>query len=295
MTSEPVKSPVPQCEPFTVIGSGGVRLVGDRWAAPNPAGTVLLLHGGGQTRHSWSHTGQRLAQTGWDAIAMDTRGHGDSDWGAGPDDYEMESLVADLVSVVAAVGEKPVVIGASMGGMTALVGEGESGGLLRALVLVDVAPSIELAGIEKITAFMRSGMDGFDSLQDVADAIAAYNPHRRPPTNLDGLRKNVRLGDDGRWRWHWDPAFIAHNSREPDRGVMERAAFAARSIRVPTLLIRGAESDVVTAEGARELLGVIPGSRMVDVAEAGHMVAGDDNDVFCVAVEGFLRDLQPRA
>ena len=128
MTSEPIKSPVPQCEPFTVIGSGGVRLVGDRWAAPDPAGTGLLLHGGGQTRHSWARTGQRLAQTGGDAIAMDTRGHGDSDWGAGPDDYEMDSLVADLVAVVAAIGEKPVVIGASMGGMTALVGEGESAG-----------------------------------------------------------------------------------------------------------------------------------------------------------------------
>jgi pimeloyl-ACP methyl ester carboxylesterase len=295
MTSEPVKSPVSQCEPFIVTGSGGVRLVGDRWAAPNPAGTVLLLHGGGQTRHSWRRTGQRLAQTGWDAIAMDTRGHGDSDWGAGPDDYEMDSLVADLVSVVASVGEKPVVIGASMGGMTALVGEGESAGLLRALVLVDVAPSIELAGIEKITNFMCSGINGFDTLQDVADAIAAYNPHRKRPTNLDGLRKNVRLRVDGRWYWHWDPAFIAHNSREPDRGVMSRAAVAARSIRVPTLLIRGAESDVVTAAGAHELLGVIPGSRMVDVAEAGHMVAGDDNDIFCAAVEGFLRGLAPRS
>jgi pimeloyl-ACP methyl ester carboxylesterase len=291
MTSESVELTVPQRQPFTVMGAGGVRLVGERWPAPNRSGTVLLLHGGGQTRHSWSRTSQRLAQAGWDAIAMDTRGHGDSDWGTGPDDYEMDSLVADLVSIVMAVGEKPVVIGASMGGMTALVGEGEIGGLLRGLVLVDVVPSIELAGIEKITAFMRSGMDGFESLHDVADAIAAYNPHRKRPANLDGLRKNVRLGDDGRWHWHWDPTFIAHNSREPDRGVMERAAVAARAIRVPTLLIRGAESDVVTAEGARELLSLIPRSQMVDVADAGHMVAGDDNDVFSAAVEGFLRDL----
>ena len=180
------------------------------------------------------------------------------------------------------------------GRLTTPVGEGEIDGLLRGLVLVDVAPSIEVAGIEKITAFMRSGMDGFESLHDVADAIAAYNPHRKRPANLDGLRKSVRLGDDGRWHWHWDPAFITLNSREPDRGVMERAAVAARAIRVPTLLIRGAESDVGTAEGACELLSVIPGSRMVDVADAGHMVAGDDNDVFSAAVEGFLRDPEPR-
>jgi pimeloyl-ACP methyl ester carboxylesterase len=178
--------------------------------------------------------------------------------------------------------------------MTTLVGKGEIDGLLWVLVLVDVAPSIEVAGIEKITAFMRSGMNGFESLHDVADAIAAYNPHRKRPANLDGLRKSVRLGDAGRWHCHRDPAFITLNSREPDRGVMERAAVAARAIRLPTLLIRGAESDVVTAEGACELLSVIPGSRTVDVADAGNMVAGDDNDVFSAAVEGLFRDLEPR-
>lgn len=166
----------------------------------------------------------------------------------------MDSLVADLVSIVTAICEKPTAIGA--GCMTALVGEGEIDGLLRGLVLVDVAPSIEVAGVEKITAFMRSGMDGFESLHDVADAIAAHNLHHTqwPRTRL---------------------------------GVMEGAAVAARAIRVPTLLIRG-------AEGACELLSVIPGSRMVDVADAGHMVAGDDNDVFSAAVEGFLRDPEPR-
>jgi pimeloyl-ACP methyl ester carboxylesterase len=166
----------------------------------------------------------------------------------------MDSLVADLWSIVTAICEKPTAIGA--GCMTALVGEGEINGLLRGLVLVDVAPSIEVAGVEKITAFMRSGMDGFESLHGVADAIAAHNLHHTqwPRTRL---------------------------------GVMEGAAIAARAIRVPTLLIRG-------AEGACELLSVIPGSRMVDVADAGHMVAGDDNDVVSAAVEGFLRDPEPR-
>ena len=141
---------------------------------------------------------------------------------------------------------------------------------------------------------MFGHIHGFNSLEEAAEAVAACLPHRTRPRSPEGLKKNLRHRN-GRWHWHWDPAFIAHNCREPDRGVIERAAFAARSIRVPTLLIRGAESDVVTAEGASELLSVIPGSRMVDVAEAGHMVAGDDNDIFCVAVEGFLRDLQPRA
>ncbi len=278
-------------EPFEVTGAGGIRLVGERWHALAPVGTVLLLHGGGQTRHSWSLTGERLARNGWEAIAIDTRGHGDSDWGAGPDDYEMDSLVADFEAIVSEIGVSPVVIGASMGGMTAIVAEGENNGLTRALVLVDVTPSVETKGIERITAFMRSGIHGFESLEDVAQAIAEYNPHRKRTVNVDGLRKNVRLRQDGRWHWHWDPALIEHNGREPDRGVQARARAAARDVHVPTLLVRGAQSDVVSPEGAQELLTLIPGSRMVDVADAGHMVAGDDNDVFAVAVEEFLADV----
>jgi pimeloyl-ACP methyl ester carboxylesterase len=286
VTSSPTPTPV------TITGSGGVQLVGDRWEAQQSRGTVLLLHGGGQTRHSWANTGRRLSANGWNAVSMDTRGHGDSDWAHGPDAYGMDSLVADLIRTVGVLGEAPVVLGASMGGMAALITEGENPGTMRALVLVDVTPRLEPAGVEKITSFMRSGTEGFDSLEEVADAVAAYNPHRSRPRNLDGLRKNVRQRPDGRWYWHWDPAFINRESREPDRGIgRDRPREAARHVRVPTLLVRGQQSDIVSVEGARELMDLVPGSRMVDVAKTGHMVAGDDNDVFTEQVTGFLAEL----
>jgi pimeloyl-ACP methyl ester carboxylesterase len=268
----------------------GVRLAGEQWAAAPSKGVLLLLHGGGQTRHSWKRTAARLAQAGWTTITLDTRGHGDSGW-ASDGDYSMDALVGDLRAVAAQLAESPIVIGASMGGLTALVSEGERPGGMRALVLVDVAPRVEQAGSERIQAFMRGAPDGFASLEEVADAVAAYNPHRPRPKSVDGLRKNVRLHADGRWYWHWDPVFV-NGGDEPRRALSpERFYAAARSIHIPTLLIRGQLSDILSPEGAAEVLEMIPGAGFVDVAGTGHMVAGDDNDVFTEALTDFLSDV----
>ncbi len=277
-------------------GYRGLRLVGDRWAPTvEPKGQLLLLHGGGQTRHSWAATGQRLAARGWSALALDARGHGDSDWAGGLADYDLDSHIADLRAVIAALGEPPAVIGASMGGLAAMLAEGRHPGLVRALVLVDVTPTLERVGVTKIHDFMRAGLSGFDNLDEVADAVAAYNPHRPRPRSVHGLRKNLRQRDDGRWYWHWDPAMVADVGDDYDRGIpVEERRRLAAAVRVPTLLVRGGHSDVVSAAGAQELLELIPGSQLAAAEGAGHMVAGDDNDVFTAEVERFLSELPPR-
>ncbi len=281
--------PAPERIEFT--GAGGSSLVGDRRAAAEPrAGCVLLLHGGGQTRHSWATTAERLAARGWETLAVDTRGHGESAW-AGDGGYFFDDLIGDVRAVADTLPEPPVVVGASMGGLTALMAEARHPGLMRALVLVDIAPTMEPDGVAKIADFMRSGTAGFASLDEAADAVAAYNPHRPRPSSPEGLRKNLRLRADGRWYWHWDPALIP-NGTDYDRGISqaEQCRLAA-GIRIPTLLIRGTNSDVVSLAGARELLDLIPSSRLVDAADAGHMVAGDDNDVFTAELTRFLADV----
>jgi pimeloyl-ACP methyl ester carboxylesterase len=273
------------------VPASGVTLAGERWdPQERPAGTVVLLHGGGQTRHSWDATARRLAEHGWVAVALDARGHGDSDWDPGGD-YSLDAFVRDLVAFVSTLEEAPVLVGASLGGITSLTAAGEHPALARALVLVDVVVQLEPAGVERIRAFMRSRPDGFGSLEEVADAVAAYNPLRPRPRNLDGLRKNVRLGDDGRWRWHWDPAFMDIGD-EPQRQIDPvRLRAAAERLTVPTLIVRGARSDVVSDDGMADMLRRIPHAQAVDVAAAGHMVAGDDNDVFAAALESFLTGL----
>jgi pimeloyl-ACP methyl ester carboxylesterase len=270
--------------------------VGDRWGSGGDRGPVLMLHGGGQTRHSWDRAAPSLAAEGWDVVTLDARGHGDSAWA--PDgDYAVEALVADLLLVRDQLAEwspkLPVIIGASMGGMTAMVAEGEIGGVARALVLVDIVPRIELDGVERIGAFMSSAPTGFESLEEVADAVAAYQPHRERPENIEGLRRNVRLAEDGRLYWHWDPAFMRiGEGLDVDHDAHRiRLADAARRIAVPTLLVRGMLSDIVSDAGAAELLELIPGATAIDVAGAGHMVAGDDNAIFVDETTAFMRSL----
>lgn len=275
-----------------LTGAGGITVAGTAWEPPDgvePRGTVLFLHGGGQTRHSWRRTAENLAAHGWSAIAVDARGHGDSAWA--PDgDYGLDALADDLRAVVAQLGTRPVLVGASLGGRTALLAEGEGPSLASGLVLVDVTPRVERTGVDRILGFMRSGLDGFASLEEAADAIAAFDPSRPRPPRPEGLRRNLRWRD-GRWFWHWDPRFVdgdAPTPERPGRADPERACAAAARITVPTLLVRGAASQVVSTAVAEELRALIPHAEQIDVADAGHMVTGDDNDVFTAGLRAFL-------
>ncbi len=271
-------------------GADGIRIAGDSWGDPNGP-LVVLLHGGGQTRHAWKATGRTLGEAGYHAVALDARGHGDSDWV--PDgDYSQDSMVEDLVCVVDELGgRRPVLVGASMGGGTSLVAVGEDHIDATALVLVDIAPKIDRSGADKIRAFMDRGRGGFASLDEVADSIADYQPHRKRPKNLDGLAKNVRLGEDGRYYWHWDPEFMS-GSRDLGRR-QERLEACARRLTLPTLLVRGALSDILTEEGAQEFLKLCPHAEYVNVTGAAHMVAGDRNDIFANSVVDFLARTVP--
>jgi pimeloyl-ACP methyl ester carboxylesterase len=253
---------------------------------------VLLLHGGGQTRQSWLGTARRLAEAGRYAVALDMRGHGESSWA--PDGaYRVADFAADLMHVIERLERPPVIVGASLGGVTALLFTelyGEH--LLAGVVLVDIAPSLEAQGARRIAEWMISRSDGFESLEEVADAIAEYTPQRRRARNLAGLERVVRRGPDGRYRWHWDPRFMSETG-PAEVSDHPRLLRAVRALTRPTLLVRGRESDVISPEGAAEFLDAAPHAEFVDVSGAGHMVAGDRNDAFTDAVESFLDRHQP--
>lgn len=278
-------------QPSTVMLPGaGLRLAADLYGDES-APPILLLHGGGQTRHAWGSAATQLASAGNFAISIDLRGHGHSDWS--PDGtYDMTRFAADVQSIASSLGRPPVLVGASLGGLSSLVAVGESSEpIASALVLVDVTPRIEVEGRQKIQGFMRAGMRGFDTLEDAADSIAAFIPHRPRPKDLSGLAKNLRQRGDGRWYWHWDPRWLGNHEGVDGQGGLvhhDRLCDAARRVDVPTLLVRGRMSDIVSEEGVRELLELIPDAEVVDVAGAGHMVAGDKNDAFNAAVIDFV-------
>ena len=281
-------------EPTRIVfrGEEEIALVGDVYGDADGS-PVILLHGGGQTRHAWGDTAAAIGRAGYRAVALDGRGHGESDWSPSGT-YLIDYFIADLKRVIGALGKKPVLVGASLGGLTALLAEGESPGLARAVVLVDIATSAKLDGIRRIVDFMSQKPEGYASLEEVADAIAAYQPQRPRPTNLDGLAKNVRRGADGRYRWHWDPKFLRPSTPESSPLRPERLKAAARALTVPALLVRGKLSDVLGDEEVRQFLDLVPHAQYVDVSGAGHMIAGDNNDIFTEAVLAFLEERAPR-
>ena len=266
--------------------SEGFPIAADAYGDPSHD-PVLFMHGGGQTRHAWGGAAAALAKHGWYTISMDHRGHGDSGWSEDAN-YELDYFVEDFHTVQEQIGRRMVVCGASLGGRTALLGLG--GGnqdLTSALILVDIAPKTEPKGVARIQQFMRANLDGFPDLEAAADAVAAYREHRSRPKDISGLKKNLRLKADGRWYWHWDPKYIDRRDRE-DPSRVERVREVTPNIPVPTLSIRGGSSDVVSPEGVKDFLELLPTAQFIDVADAGHMVAGDKNDIFTDAVMEFL-------
>ncbi len=279
-------------EPFSAAGVDGIRIAADRIGEPD-APAVVFLHGGGQTRRSWGRAAAAVAARGWQAVTVDLRGHGESDWS--PDgDYRVVSFAGDVLELLRRLPPRPVLVGASLGGFTGMLLAGEiAPEALRALVLVDIVPDMDPSGASRIHQFMYDRMEsGFASLDEVADMIQEYNPHRGRPDDLDGLRANLRHRD-GRWYWHWDPKFIDGSASRPpievtDVDRINAAVAAIVAAGTPMLLVRGQMSDLVTQERADNFLARFPQIEFVDVAGAGHMVAGDRNDLFADAVVQFL-------
>jgi len=286
---------------ITFKGASGNDLVGEIYG--EQGSPVLLLHGGGQTRHAWRKTGDTIARMGRVAYAVDQRGHGDSEWvkdGA----YNFPNFAEDAVALADAIAERhggarPVTVGASLGGMASMLA---AGGVRQApaeppfsaVVLVDITPRVDLDGVAKVQGFMREhAYEGFATIDEAADAVAAYLPHRPRPKSNEGLKKNLRLHPDGRWRWHWDPRFLDGRRRVGPGGgeVEELMVGAAQRIKVPTLLVRGASSELVQEQHAKDFLKLVPHATYVDVSGARHMVAGDKNDQFADAIKGFLSNL----
>jgi pimeloyl-ACP methyl ester carboxylesterase len=277
-------------------GSDGLRLAVER-VGPVDGIPVLLAHGGGQTKRAWRKTSQHLATAGFHAIAVDLRGHGNSDW-ADPNGYDVGHMAADLLAITDTLGQKPAMVGASLGGLSGLVAEGElRPGSFRSLTLVDVTPNMSPSGVDRIVGFMLRHMeDGFATLDEASEAIGGYTDNRERRGSSEGLSHYLRMGTDGRYRWHWDPAFLGNaRERRDNNGLQdERLERAARALTLPVHLVRGAKSDLVTVEAARAFLDFVPHARFDDIAGAGHMVVGDKNDVFSDVILDFLNRLDGR-
>lgn len=263
----------------------GLRLSGSRLSMPGPQ--VLLAHGFGQTRHSWAGTQERLSGAGFGSLAWDMRGHGESQSNPASHTYSVSDFIGDHVAAASLVGGQPVLVGASMGGLTGLLAQA-SHRPFSALVLVDVTPRWEAAGMQRIHDFMTAHPDGFESYDHAARVIHDYLPHRRARKSDEQLAKLLRFDHQQRLRWHWDPRLLSEFVADSQH-LQEAIAEEARKIDVPVLLISGGRSDLVSDDTVAHFLERVPHATHVRLPEATHMLAGDDNDAFTDAVHAFLR------
>lgn len=267
--------------------SDGVRLALEQWG-DDTAQPVLLTHGLGQNRLSWRATAARLAESGFQALALDGRGHGQSEWNPESQPYCMERFADDLQEIAQQQSPRPVLVGASMGGLLGLWTQARvSAGLFSALVLVDITPRWESQGVARILDFMRAHPNGFDSHEHAADEIARYLPHRRERKSPEQLAGLLVQRDDGRYRWHWDPRLLDDVGSQGE-AYQQQLFDAARRVEVPTLLISGGLSDLVSDQTVDEFLQLVPHAQHRRIHDATHMVAGDRNDRFTDLILEFL-------
>ncbi|SVA26929.1 uncharacterized protein METZ01_LOCUS79783 [marine metagenome] len=273
-------------------GKDKLNIIADIWGqSDNPL--VVLLHGGGQTRHAWGNSGKILSSAGFHVVAMDLRGHGDSDWH--PDgDYSIDSHKQDLINVLRTLGKPASLVGASLGGMISLslAGDKENSKFCSSLVMVDIGLYPDPQGATRIVKWMKSSEKGFESIEEAAEAVAGYLPHRKRPRNVRGLKKNLRKKDDGRYYWHWDPRFLVGRKESEYDNLEDIQRNVAKRVTAPTLLIRGALSDVVTERNVNDFLASIPHAEFKEIRKAAHMVAGDRNDVFAEEAIKFLKRIE---
>ena len=283
--------------PHTVerVAVGDLRLAVETWN-PRGAPSLLFAHGFGQTRGAWKASAAALASGGCRCVTFDARGHGESDRMAAATGYHMGQFADDLLQLAAAQPQPPILVGASMGGLLGIVLAGERRpSPFRALVLVDITPRWETAGVQRILAFMQAHPDGFADYTEAAEQVAAYLPQRRERKSAEQLRPLLREGSDGRLHWHWDPSLLAGDLVQESERYQPRLLAAAARIDMPVLLLSGGRSDVVSRGTVDEFLQLVPQARHVELAHATHMVAGDANDAFAHEVMHYVRSLETPA
>lgn len=275
-------------------GHDQLPLAYERFGELSARPSLIFTHGFGQNRLAWRSTAKHLATLGWAGFAFDGRGHGHSQWSRNGN-YELDDFVWDLTEISrnpSLVGTaKPILIGASMGGLLALLAQAQAGeaGLFSAIVLVDVTPRWEAEGVGRIFEFMSAFPHGFESVQQAADAVNQYLPHREQK-DPGRLRQHLREGEDGRLRWHWDPKLLEHIPRASERYI-PRLEAASRAVRCPVLLLSGGQSDVVSAQTIAAFQQLVPHAEHRQIAHATHMVVGDRNEQFSAEIELYLAQL----
>jgi pimeloyl-ACP methyl ester carboxylesterase len=277
------------------VDNDGLRFHLIDWGNPDKP-TILFLHGVGLTARTWDLVCLGLRRE-FHCLALDQRGHGDSDWPA-DGDYGIEALRTDVRGLVNELDlDRFLLVGHSLGGMVALSYAVEEAPTLRGLVMVDSAPgertpppTTDTPAPNRVIDFM-SGPAELDSVEDFVRRAMAFNPARDPRLLRRSLLYNLRQLPDGRWTWKYDRRRIL--ARDRVRMAASRRALwdALPAVTCPTLVVRGARSESLSDATAAEFAAALPDGRWGTVADAGHTIQGDNPRGLLGVLKPFFKDV----
>ena len=257
------------------------------WGNPRHA-PIVFIHGYAQNAHTWDFSALALRDN-FNVIAIDLRGHGESDWSS-QNDYSIQAYLSDLAEMIRHLGLNSVtIVGLSLGGTIAYSFAALYPEKIDRLVVVDTGPELNTRGRGRIRRF-TSKLDILDSFDLFVARAMKYNS-RRPEWQIRGsLRHSLRKLPDGRWTWKYDPALRDPKLIAPKRPQTSEERWTLwESIRCPTLLIRGEQSDLLDRTVAERMKHALPGSQFIEVAGSGHLVPGDKPLAFQASLLRFLK------
>jgi pimeloyl-ACP methyl ester carboxylesterase len=250
---------------------------------------IVLLHGGHQSAHSWDLVSLHLAQN-YRVFALDQRGHGDSEWPRDAE-YTNDAMSHDAEAFIDALGlQRPILIGHSMGGRNALLITRRDPSRLRALVVVDVGPELSDRGRAVIAGFVQENQE-FDNLERFVENVRKYDPYRSLEHVERTVKYNMLQRADGKFVSKCDPA-PRRLGLVRGQGPLENITLDdAREFHLPVLLVRGANSGILTADAAERFRDTLPRGTLATVPNCGHNVHGQNTPGFIAALDKFLLTL----
>ena len=279
--------------PPQTVEINGLNLQYHEWGEASTRHALILLHGYGETSAIWQDCGVELARE-YRVIALDQRGHGASQ--RAPDhNYSRASQVEDLEAFVDTLRLRTVtLIGHGMGGANALCFAAEQPEIVTALVVIEAAPEVLRSGVENLRRLFASA-DEFVSLDDAIETFAEFYPYATEEQLDRRVRAAVAPTDEGAYAWDFDPIFRDATARppEPDPGQRRMVNLwdCVERVQCPVMIVRGAETDMLTPEAIQRFHRRIPGSRVSLIEEAGHSVPSDQPAVLGQHIREFLQSL----
>jgi pimeloyl-ACP methyl ester carboxylesterase len=269
----------PTVERVAVEVATGQRVSALRWGTAPPE--LVLLHGGAQNAHTWDTVALALDRP---LVAIDLPGHGRSDWREDRAYWPAENARAVAAAIRGLAPDAHAVVGMSLGGLTALALASEAPELVRKLVLVDVTPGVDKEKASAVISFI-AGPESFASFDEILDRTVTYNPTRSVSSLRRGILHNAYEREDGSWSWRYDRFHLPEGETMP---VFDDLWGYVDAVRVPLMLVRGADSPVVADEDVDELRRRQPSVRVEVVEAAGHSVQGDQPLALAALVAEFV-------